>query len=107
MPFRTALLDLELVEDRLRVRIARRRRHVPLCSQPRIKLLEPVVGIERAPHDELGRNRSVPVVFLQAERDVVPADTPVTVELRSLPERDRAARVASVAIHAEAQMLAV
>ena len=58
------------------------------------------------PDDELWRDRPVPTVLLRPERDVVATDPPVAVELRALPEGDRAAGVAAVAVHAEAQMLA-
>ena len=98
-------LDLELVEDRLRLRVAPL--GLPLRSQPAVQLLEAVVGVEDTAHDELRRDRSVPVVLLQAERDVVTAHAPEAVELRALAECDRTARVASVALHAEAQMLPV
>src|SRR2546430_13915156 len=47
------------------------------------------------------------MVLLQAEGDVVTALAPVSIELRSLTERDCAAGVASVPVHAEAKMLAV
>src|SRR3954447_26523697 len=81
MPARTALLDVELVEDRLRLRIARAVR-LPLYAQPLVDLVEAVVRIEDAAHDELRRDRAVPPVLLQPERDVVPTDPAITVELR-------------------------
>ena len=79
----------------------------PLCAEPRVDLVEAVVGVEDAAHDELRRHGSVPVVLLQAERHVVTSRAPVAVELGALSEGDRAARVAAVAMHAEAQMLPV
>src|SRR5439155_13991966 len=105
MPFRAVLLQLELGKDRLRLRIARLR--TPLRAQPFVEPLEPVVRVEDAPHDELRRHGPVPVILLQAEGDVVPPDTPVAVHLRSLAERDSAARIAAVTVHSETEMLAV
>ena len=100
-----ARLDFELVEDRLRLRIAPF--GLPLRAEPGVQLLEAVVGVEDAAHDELRRDRSVPVVLLQPERDVITAHATEAVELRALAECDRTTRVASVALHAEAQMLSV
>src|SRR5436305_13313236 len=106
MPPRSARLDVELVEDLLRLRVAGAVR-LPLRAQPYVDLFEPVVRVEDAPHDELRRYCPVPPVLLQSERDVVAADAPVAVELRALPERDRPARVAAVALHSEAKVLAL
>ena len=71
------------------------------------KTIETVVGIEDTAHDELRRDSAVPVVLVQAERDVVPSVTAVAVELRSLTERNRPTRIAAVALHAEPKMLPV
>src|SRR3954469_6097473 len=106
MPARTALLDVELVEDRLRLRIARAVR-LPLHAQPLVDLVEAVVRIEDAAHDELRRDRAVPAVLLQPERDVVSTHAAITVELRPVSERDRAAGIAAVALYAETEVLAV
>src|SRR5262249_8643817 len=84
---RAACFDLELVEDRLRDGITRR--GIPLLAQPPIERVEPVVRVEYAPDDELRGDGAVPVVLLEAERDVVPSDTAQAVQLRSLPEGNR------------------
>src|SRR5436190_6062758 len=105
MAFRPAFLDLELVEDRLRSWFAPL--GLPLLAQPGIDLVEAVVGVEHAAHDELWGDRAVPMVLLQAERDVVAPVSPVAVELRSLTERNRATRIAAVAVHPEPKMLPV
>src|SRR6476661_4836730 len=104
MPLRSALLDLELVEDRLCLAAARRR--MPVLAQPRVHLVETIVGVEEAADQELWRDGAVPVVLLQAERHVVAAFPPEAVELRALAECDRASCIATVALHAKAQMLA-
>src|SRR5712691_6401878 len=105
MALRPSLLDLELVEDRLSLRFTRLR--LPLRTQPRVDLVEAVVGVEDTTNDKLWRHRPVPVVLLQAEGDVVMSRTSVAVELGSLAESDRAARIAAVPVYAEAEMLAV
>src|SRR6266576_2043686 len=105
MTLRPSLLHLELVEDRLCLWITRLCK--PLRAEPRVDLVEAVVRIEDATNDELRRHRSVPVVLLKAEGNVVTALTPVAVELRPLPEGDRTSGVVSVALNAEAQMLPV
>src|SRR5436190_12000691 len=105
MPLGPAGLDVELVEDRLRLRIPRLR--LPLGSQPRVDVVEAVVRVEHTPDDQLRRNCSVPAVLLQPERDVVATHAPVAVELRALPEGDRAAGIAAVAMDAETQVLAL
>src|SRR5262249_33642119 len=102
----TACLDVELVEDRLRLGIAAAVCK-PLRTQPFVELVEAIVGIEDATHDELRRDRAVPMVLLQAEGDVVPSDTAGTVELGSLAERNRSARVTPVTLQTETQMLSV
>src|SRR5436190_5679001 len=102
---RPAVFQLELLEDLLRVPVTRL--GGPLRLQPRVELIEAIVGIEDAADHELRRDRSVPVVLLQAEGDVVPSFTPVAVELRPLAEGNRTPRVASVPLHPEAQVLAV
>src|SRR4051794_37394349 len=104
MPFRSTLLDLELVEDRLCLAVAQR--GAPLLAQPRVHLVEAIVGVEDAPHQQLWRDGAVPVVLLEAERHVVAAFPPEAVELRALTERDRTSRIAAVALHAKAQVLA-
>src|SRR5262249_42946475 len=65
------------------------------------------VRVEYAPDDELRGDGAVPVVLLEAERDVVPSDTAQAVQLRSLPEGNRASGVEPVATNAKPQMLAV
>src|SRR2546422_330066 len=87
MSFRPTVLQFELVKDPLGVSITLPR--VPLRAQPRVDLVEAVVGVEDATHHELRRHRSVPVILLKAEGNVVTALTPVAVELGPLPERDR------------------
>src|SRR6185437_1550900 len=104
MPLRSALLDLELVEDRLGLAVARR--CVPLLAQPRVYLVETIVGVEDPADQQLWRDGAVPVVLLQAERHVVAAFPPEAVELRALTECNRTSRVATVALHTKAQMLA-
>src|SRR2546426_11099551 len=103
MPPRSALFDLELVEDRLRLRLAPLR--LPLLSKPAIDLVETVVGIEDTAHDELRRDSAVPVVLLQAERDVVPSVTAVGVGPRSLTQSKRTTPIAAVALPAAPEML--
>src|SRR5262249_2710050 len=106
MPTRAAGLDVELVEDLPRERRARAVRR-PLRAEPLVQLVEPVVRVEDAAHDELRRDGAVPTVLVQAERDVVAPYSAEAVQLRPLPECNRAAGVAPVALHAEAEMLAV
>src|SRR6266540_2149375 len=89
MASRPAGLDLELGEDRLG--LGRAALGGPLSPQPRIELVEAVVGVEDPPDDELRRHRPVPVVLLQAEGDVVVSDPAVAVELPAHAERNRAA----------------
>src|SRR4051812_40355262 len=105
MAFRAAALQLELVEDSLSLSVAWF--CLPLRTQPRVDLVEPVVCVEDAPHDELRRHRPVPVVLLEAERNVVTPLASIAVEPCPLSERDRASRITPVAVHSEAQMLAV
>ena len=105
MALRPSLLDLELVEDRLSLRVARLR--LPLRTQPCIDLVEAVVGVEDTADDELRRHGPVPVVFLQTECDVVTSRASVAVELGPLAEGDRASRIPAVSVHAEAEMLSV
>ena len=71
------------------------------------ELLVALRRVEDAPHDELRRDRAVPVVLLEAERDVEATRRAQPVELRALPEGDRAPGVAPVLAHAEAQVLPV
>src|SRR4051812_30139186 len=104
MPFRSALLDLELVEDRLCLAVAQR--CVPLLAQPCVQLVEAIVGVEDAAHQQLWRDGAVPVVLLQTERHVVAAFPPEAVELRALTECDRTSGIATVALHAKTQVLA-
>src|SRR5437763_6155794 len=99
-----AVLERELVEDLLRPRVAALRR--PFSAQPRVELVESLVGVEHPPYDELRRDRAVPLILFEAERDVVPADLPVAVDLRAVSERDRAAGVDAAASHPEPQVLA-
>src|SRR5580765_1236221 len=83
-------------------------RGLPLLAQPARELVVAIVRVEHAANDELRRDGAVPTVLLEAEDDVVAADSAETVELRALPERDRAAGVATVlAAHAELEVLAV
>ena len=105
MALRPSLLDLELVEDPLRMRLARFRG--PLCPEPGVDLIEAVVGVEDTTHDELRRHGPVPVVLLQTKRDVVTSRASVTVELGALSEGDGAAGVAAVAMDAETEVLPV
>src|SRR6266545_2292594 len=105
MPSRAALLDLQLVEDRLRLRLAGLQ--LPLRAQPAVQLVEPIVGVEDAAHDELRCDRAVPVVLLEPEGDVVATDAPVAIQARPLPERDRAAGVATVAVDTKTEVLPV
>src|SRR5206468_3260316 len=105
MPLRASLVHLELVEDLLCLRFAGL--CLPLGAQPRIELVEAIVGVEDATDDELRRHRSVPVILLQAERNVITSLAPVAVELGSLPKRDRAAGIAAVQLYTETEMLAV
>src|SRR5258708_9364889 len=101
-----AAAERELVEDRLRDGIARL--FAPLRAQPGRELAVAIVAVEDAADDELRRDRPVPAVLLQPERDVPAADAAQTVDVRAHAERDRTAAVASVLdAHAEAQMLAV
>src|SRR5690349_19545666 len=101
---RAALLDLELVEDRLGSRVPCRR--APLLAQPGVHLVVAVVGVEDAAHDELWCDGAVPVVLLQPESDVVAALAPVAVELGPVSEGNRGSGVAPVAVNAKAEMLA-
>ena len=78
MSLRPACLDVQLLEDLLRVRVAVAVR-APLRAQPLVELVEAVVGVEHATYDQLRRDRPVPTVLLQSECDVVAADTPVAV----------------------------
>src|SRR2546427_7663475 len=99
----SSFLDLELVEDRLRLGVTRLR--LPLRAQPLVDLVEAIVGVEDPAHHELWRHRAVPVVLLQAERHVIAGGAPVAVELRPLTKGDRASRVSAVSVHAETEML--
>src|SRR5436190_20544783 len=105
MPARPALHERELVEDLLRPHVPSLRR--PFSPQPGVELVEALLGLEHTPYDELRRDRAVPVVLLEPERDVVPADAPIAVELRAVPERNRAAGVDSPMPHTEPQVLAL
>src|SRR5438046_9708499 len=89
MPTRPAVHERELVEDLLRSHVPSLRR--PFSPQPRVELVEPLLGLEHTPYDELRRDRAVPVVLLEPERDVVPADASIAVEVRAVPDRNRAA----------------
>src|SRR6185503_15954948 len=60
-----------------------------LVDEPRAQALVGVVRVEDPAHDELRRDRSVPVVRLEAERDVEAAFRSEAVELAAEPERDR------------------
>ena len=79
----------------------------PLRSQPLTQVVEAIVRVEDAAHDELRRADAVPTVLLQPECDVVAPRSPQPVELRPLAERDRRAGVAAALAHAEAKVLAV
>src|SRR5581483_11176523 len=61
-------------------------------------------GREEPPDDELRRDRAVPAVLLEPERDVV-APAPEGVEAASLAEGDRTAGVDPLAADPEAEML--
>src|SRR6266545_5010588 len=99
-------VELELVEDRLRDRVARL--GAPLVPQPARELGVAVVRVEHTPDDQLRSDGPVPAVLLEAEHHVVAAGAPQPVEVGAHPERDRAAAVAAVlAADAEAQVLAV
>jgi len=102
MPPGFTRLELELVEDRLRLRIALG--GLPLCAQPCVHLGETIIRIENAAHHELRRDRAVPLIGLQTEGDVVLSRAPVPIELRSLAERDRPAGIVTVVMYPEAKV---
>src|SRR5262249_50423309 len=102
-----AVADLQLGEDRPRVRRPRCLTRAPLPDKPRAKLLEPVDGVEDAANDELRRHRPVPAVLGQPEGDVVAGLAAEAVELAAEPEGDRLARVAPAVPHPEPQVLAL
>src|SRR5579864_5572835 len=97
----------ELGEDRLRFRVARVHGLAVLGDEPVAQLVEALVGGEDAPHDELRRDRPVPAVLGEAERNVPAMRLPVDVETGAAAERDRTAGVGAVAPHAEAQVLSL
>jgi len=72
-------------------------------------LTDPSAATEKLnpPDDELRCDRAVPVVLLQAERDVEQANREQPIELRALTERDCAPCVTSVLANTEAKMLAL
>src|SRR5204863_176896 len=63
--------------------------------------------VEDAADDELRRDRAVPTILLQAERDVVAAHTAEAVEVRAEAERDRRAELTVAVPDPEAEVLAV
>ena len=98
--------QVELREDRPRLGRPGLLAGAPEPGQPRMQVVVAVVGLEQAPNDELWRNRPVPAVRLEAERDVVAPLGAEEIELSSQAEADRAARVAAVAAYAEGEVLA-
>ena len=89
-------------------RASRRLALAPQLLEPRRAARSYAVGrVEEPPHDELRRDGAVPAVLLQPEDEVVARLAPEPVELRAEAERDRAAGVAAVLAHAEAQVLAL
>ena len=105
---RVLCVERKLTEDAPRLRSPGRlaaRARAPRSA--RSQLLVALGRVEDPPDDELRCDRAVPVVLLQAERDVEQADREQPIELRALTERNRAPGVASVLTHAKAKMLAV
>ena len=76
-------------------------------ASQRAQLVVGARGVEHAPHDELWSHGAVPAVLLQPEGDVEVRLALQALELAAEPERDRAARVASVLADAEAEVLAL
>ena len=74
--------QLELGEDRARLGRPRRLAAAPLLGEPAAQLVVALVRVEDPAHDELRRDRPVPAVLLEPERDVVAADAAEAVELR-------------------------
>src|SRR3954451_14944503 len=105
MPSRAALGEAELGEDRGRLRVAALL--APLGLQPLALGEVALVGVEDEPHVELRRDRAVPLIGLELEREVVAADPAQAVELAAEAEGDRAAGVAAVGAHAELEVLAL
>src|SRR2546426_5597841 len=101
----SACCKLELLEDRVRAGIALRRAQLPLRRRPGVQLAVALVRVEHVLHHELRRDRAVPAVLLRPERNVVTLLAPEPVDLAAEIERNRAARVAAVAPHAEARVL--
>jgi len=79
----------------------------PLLGEPLAQALVALRRVEHAADDELRGDGAVPVVGLQPEEDVVPADGAEPVELGSEAERDRTARVAPAVFDTETEVLAV
>src|SRR6478672_10720363 len=105
MPPRSALGEPELREDRLGIGVARLL--APFALQPLALGDVAVVGLEHVTHVELRRDRAVPLVRLELERDVEETGPAQAFEPSAEPERDRAPRVAPVRAHAELQVLAL
>src|SRR5204862_1069627 len=79
----------------------------PLLHEPVTQLLESRHGVEDAADDQLGRDRPVPAVLGQTERDVVPGLAAEAVELAPEAECDRLAGVAPAVADPEPQVLAI
>src|SRR5439155_15738793 len=103
----SAVVESQLRKDRSRVRIAGGRRLDPLLREPLAELAIAGSTGEDAADDQLRRDRSVPVVLLEPERDVVEDVGAEQLEARALPEGDRAAGVAAAPLNPEAKVLAV
>src|SRR5262249_19605905 len=88
-----ALVEPQLVADQRGLGVAARRRLAVLGDEPVAKLGEAGSTPEDAADDELRRHRAVPVVLLEAERDVVKILRPQYVDACSLAERDCTAAV--------------
>src|SRR4051794_21373697 len=104
VPSRAALGEPELGEDRGRLGVAALL--APLGLQPLALGEVALVGVEDEPHVQLRRDRAVPLIGFELEREVVAADAAQAVELPAEPEGDRAAGVAAVGADAELQVFA-
>src|SRR6266511_6045049 len=100
-----ALRQFELLEDRRRIQVAGLGRLAPFGLQPLAALDVAVVGIEDLTDIQLRRDRAVPLVGLELERDVVVPDPAEPVDLPAESKRDRTAGVAAVLAHPETQVL--
>src|SRR5919109_869415 len=98
-------LELELCENRCRLRRPGFLPLPPEVGEPVPQPEETLVGVEDAPDHELRRDRPVPAVLLEPERDVEAAVAPQPVELPTLPERDRRTGVLAAVPDAEPEVL--